>query len=61
MQPTVIERAAGLGWLAATPPDHPYRIAVTAPSAEEAVALLGDRITAWDRLGDPPTQPVGGS
>ena len=51
MEAQLIERAPGLGWLAATPPDHAYRIAVTAHTKQEAVARLVERVAAWDLIG----------
>lgn len=50
MEAQLIERAPGLGWLAATPPEHAYRIAVTASTKPEAVAQLEARVAAWDLI-----------
>lgn len=47
-EPQVVE--AAVGWLATTPPDHPYRIGVTAPTEEEARRRFEAAMVAWREL-----------
>ncbi len=46
-----IQRAA-IGWLAVTPPDHPYRIGVVGADENEARRRFAAAFSAWEELHD---------
>jgi hypothetical protein len=50
MTPTLIKRDRDLGWIAATPPDHAYRIAAFGASKQEAIERLSLTVAAWDAI-----------
>lgn len=43
-------RHARVGWLAMTPPTHPYRIAVVGHNEEDAKHLFAAELREWERL-----------
>ena len=45
-----VMRSISAGWLAASPPEYPYRIGVTGSSQEEALRLFAEAVTAWREL-----------
>jgi hypothetical protein len=47
-QPEVREGA--LGWLAASPADHPYRIGVVGTNRDEAYRRFATAFAAWEEL-----------
>lgn len=49
-----VVRRSRSGWQAATPRDHPYRIAVSAVSEDEARARFAEALAAWAELRDLP-------
>ena len=45
-------RTSPVGWTAATPRDHPYRIAVVGATADEARRRFAASFVAWEELHD---------
>lgn len=49
-EPTVCR--AAIGWLATTPPDHPYRIGVVGQDELDARRRFAAAFAAWEELHD---------
>lgn len=51
---TPVVRPARCGWLATTPPEHPFRIGVIGADEGEARVKFKDELRAWAALRDQP-------
>jgi hypothetical protein len=45
-----VTRRVRIGWLAITPKNHPFRVAVTADTEEEAERRFSAEMAAWKAL-----------
>lgn len=51
-KPTLSERANSLGWLASTPPEYPFRFAVTGVTEAQAAENFADAVRRWEAIPD---------